>query len=78
MNRNLKTFILILISVVVSLLAAEGISRLVFDPIDFLKPKRVSDEILRYRIEPATGAHDRLGYRNKSVPDTAEVVAIGD
>lgn len=78
MNRNLKTFILILVSVVASLLAAEGISRLIFDPIDFLKPRRVPDEVLGYRIEPATGAHDKLGYRNKSLPDTAEVVAIGD
>lgn len=78
MNRNLKTFILVLISVVVSLLAAEGISRLVFDPVDFLKPRRVPDEVLRYRVEPGSGAHDRLGYRNKSVPDTAEIVAIGD
>ena len=78
LNRHLKIFILILISLVVSLLTAEGISRIVFDPIDFLKPSRVPDDVLRYRIEPGTGAHDRLGYRNKSVPDTAEIVAIGD
>ncbi|HSC33782.1 MAG TPA: hypothetical protein VLG45_00780 [Thermodesulfobacteriota bacterium] len=78
MNRYLKTFLLILISLVISLLIAEGLSRIVFDPIDFLKPRRVPDDVLRYRIEPATGAHDDLGFRNKSVPDTAEVVAIGD
>ncbi|MCI0482824.1 MAG: hypothetical protein L0213_14695 [Candidatus Dadabacteria bacterium] len=69
---------LILISLVMSLLIAEGLSRIVFDPIDFLKPRRVPDDVLRYRIEPGTGAHDELGFRNKSVPDTAEVVAIGD
>ena len=78
MNRYIKIFIVILISLVVSFLTAEGISRIVFDPVDFLKPRRVPDDVLRYRIEPATGAHDKLGYRNKSVPDTAEVVAIGD
>ncbi|MGH7900884.1 MAG: hypothetical protein ACRENZ_04030, partial [Thermodesulfobacteriota bacterium] len=78
MNRYIKILIVILISLAVSLMTAEGISRIVFDPIDFLKPRRVPDEILTYRIEPGTGAHDRLGYRNKSVPDTAEIVAIGD
>lgn len=57
---------------------AEGVSRTVFDPIDFLKPRRVADGVLRYRIEPGTGAHDARGYRNKEVPDTAEIVAIGD
>ncbi|HVY56001.1 MAG TPA: hypothetical protein VHC46_09625, partial [Thermodesulfobacteriota bacterium] len=44
----------------------------------FLKPKRVPDEVLRYRIVPGTGAHDSLGFRNKSVPDRADIVAIGD
>ena len=47
-----------MISLVLSLLIAEGVSRLVFDPIDFLKPRRVPDDALRYRIEPGTGAHD--------------------
>lgn len=78
MNRYIKIIIVILISIVVSLLTAEGISGIVFDPIDFLKPRRVPDDVLRYRIEPGTGAHDELGFRNKSVPDMAEVVAIGD
>jgi hypothetical protein len=78
LNRYLKIFVLVLISLALSLLVAEGASRLVFDPVDFLKPRRIPDEVLRYRIEPGTGAHDALGFRNKSVPDTAEVVAIGD
>lgn len=65
-------------SIIAALLVAEGISRVLFDPIDFLKPKRVSDRILRYRIEPGTGAHDSLGFRNSLVPETADVVAIGD
>ncbi|MEW6144781.1 MAG: hypothetical protein AB1598_07145 [Thermodesulfobacteriota bacterium] len=78
MNKYLKIFVLILGSFAISLLVAEGVSRLVFDPIDFLKPRRIPDDVLRYRIEPHSGAHDALGFRNKSSPDTAEVVAIGD
>lgn len=78
MNKYLKIFVLIAVSLTLSLLIAEGIARLVFDPIDFLKPRRVPDEVLRYRIEPGTGAHDSLGFRNKSVPSAADIVAIGD
>ena len=78
MNRYIRYSYLILITILLSLLVAEGISRIVFDPIDFLKPRRVPDGVLRYRIEPGTGAHDSRGFRNKEVPVTAEVVAIGD
>lgn len=78
MHRFLRNSILILFSIVVALVIAEGISRVLFDPIDFLKPKRVSDDVLRYRIEPGTGAHDLLGFRNSSVPPTADIVTIGD
>lgn len=63
---------------VISLLIAEGVSRTVFDPIDFLKPRRVPDDVLRFRIEPGTGAHDSRGFRNRSVAGTADIVAIGD
>lgn len=65
-------------SVILALLVTEGLARLYFDPIDFLKPKNVNDEVLRYKIEPNTGAHDSWGFRNKSVPDSANIVAIGD
>lgn len=78
LNKYSKIFVLILLSLVLSLLIAEGVARMVFDPIDFLKPRRVLDDVLRYRIEPGTGAHDSLGFRNKSVPAGAEIVAIGD
>ncbi|HET7289679.1 MAG TPA: hypothetical protein VFJ67_04500 [Thermodesulfobacteriota bacterium] len=78
MNKYPKILVLILLSLVLSLLIAEGVSRMAFDPIDFLKPRRVPDDVLRYRIEPGTGAHDSLGFRNKSFPAGAEIVAIGD
>lgn len=78
MKIILRKVLFVLISIIVSLLIAEGLSRVFFDPIDFLKPKRVPDEALRYRIEPLTGAHDALGFRNRSVPDSADIVAIGD
>ncbi len=78
MNNYLKNFLLICFSIIIAVFVAEGLSRLFFDPIDFLKPKTVFDEVLRYKIEPNSGAHDSWGYRNKSVPGRADIVAIGD
>lgn len=78
MNKFLKIFLVIFLSVILALLVTEGLARLFFDPIDFLKPKTVSDEVLRYKIEPNSGAHDSWGFRNKSVPDSSDIVAIGD
>lgn len=78
MNNLLKNFLLIFFSLILALVVAEGFSRIFFDPIDFLKPQTVSDEVLRYKIEPNSGAHDSWGFRNKSVPDSAEIVALGD
>ncbi len=77
-KEYLKKLLLVLISIFFSLLIAEGISRIIFDPIDYLKPERIPDDILRFKILPNTGAHDSWGYRNKSVPSTADIVAIGD
>jgi lysophospholipase L1-like esterase len=78
MSKYLKNILLIFISLFISLLIAEGAARLAYDPIDFLKPVTVSDEVLRYRIEPGSGAHDGWGFRNRGVPERADIVAIGD
>src|SRR5688572_18575094 len=65
-------------SVVVSFFLAEGLMRLVFEPVDFLSPYMVVDNVLRHRVEPHSGGHDVWGFRNKSVPSRADIVAIGD
>ncbi|MCC6712296.1 MAG: hypothetical protein IT344_02945 [Candidatus Dadabacteria bacterium] len=78
MKKFVKIVLVVLGSVIVSLAAAEGLSRLFLDPIDFLKPTRVYDPVLRYTIEPGTGAHDKWGFRNRAVPARAEIVAVGD
>jgi hypothetical protein len=74
----LLKFLLVIGSLLLSLLLAEGISRIFLDPIDYLKPKQIPDEVLGWKIEPNTGAHDSWGYRNKNVPEVVDIVAIGD
>ncbi|MEZ4547723.1 MAG: hypothetical protein R3B51_08385 [Thermodesulfobacteriota bacterium] len=34
--------------------------------------------MLRYKIEPHSAGHDSLGYRNKYVPERADIVTLGD
>jgi SGNH hydrolase-like domain, acetyltransferase AlgX len=41
-------------------------------------PPTVPDERLGYRPNPALPGHDRLGFRNPTVPATAHIVALGD
>ncbi len=77
-RRRLGTTILFVASLAFSLILAEGILRLVLDPVDYLMPYIVTDNILRGKILPNSGGHDVWGYRNRAVPSQADIVAIGD
>lgn len=74
----LKNFLAFAISGFLSLLLAEGVLRLVLDPVDYLAAATVADPILQHRIEGGASGHDAWGYRNPAVPATAEIMAIGD
>ena len=52
MNDFIKKTLIVLIAVIASLLLAEGVSRVFFDPVDYLWPKQSPDEILRLRMNP--------------------------
>ncbi len=69
---------LVFFAIVASILIAEGITRIFFEPVDYLWRKELPDPMLRYRVEPHTAGHDSWGYRNKLVPDVADILAIGD
>jgi lysophospholipase L1-like esterase len=66
------------LSVTLALLLGEGLARLVVDPVDYLMATPVSDSILGRRLEPGASGHDQWGFRNRAVPDSADVVTIGD
>lgn len=70
--------VLVLGSTLLAVLAGEVVLRFVVNPSDFLQASPVDDPALAHRIEPGTTGHDGLGFRNRSVPARAEVVAIGD
>lgn len=65
-------------ALIVALFLAEGLMRVAVAPVDYLQPKLVRDSVLRWRVEPNSASHDRWGYRNHHVPDSGDVVTLGD
>jgi lysophospholipase L1-like esterase len=65
-------------AVLFALLLFEPISRVILEPVDFLRPQLVDDPVLGHIISPGSGGHDGWGFRNRMVPGHANIVAIGD
>lgn len=77
MKKILVNSLLVLGAVIFSLLIAEGISRIVFSPGDYLMPEIIRDK-WGARVKPGSPGHDSWGFRNSSVPSRPDIVAIGD
>jgi lysophospholipase L1-like esterase len=60
-----------------SLLVGEAFVRLIRDPVDYLLVDLAEDDVLGHKVAPGSG-HDAWGFRNKAVPASAGIVAIGD
>jgi hypothetical protein len=80
---KIKTFvintILIIFSTAVSLVLAEFCARLFLNPSNYLGVGMVPDKILGAVPSPtAKAGFDSWGFRNRSVPSSADIVAVGD
>lgn len=69
---------MVAVSTVSALLLCELGSRLVLNPVDFLSPRLVRDDVLGITLPGGSSGHDAWGFRNGGVPDTADMVALGD
>ena len=78
MRRFLFAALTIFVATSLSLVLAEGVLRIAFDEVNFLTPELEDDPILGKRIKPNSAGHDDWGYRNRTVPSSADIVAIGD
>ena len=68
-----------MVSIGVALLIAECVARFVFNPSDLLKLETVGDDILGAVPSPsALAGFDKWGFRNRGVPETVDIVAVGD
>jgi hypothetical protein len=77
-KRATTNAIILLASISISILICEALSRLILNPADYLSPRMKSDRILGHTIDPASSGFDEWGFRNKSIPSTADIVAVGD
>jgi hypothetical protein len=63
---------------VLGLLLCEFGSRLILNPADYLSVEMVHDPVLGAVPSPGTRGFDGWGFRNRGVPETADIVAVGD
>ena len=77
-TRVLQNVFLAVSSLSLGLLILELISRIIIEPVNFLRPELIDDAILGHAIKPASGGHDAWGFRNQVVPGSATIVTIGD
>jgi len=69
---------LVIASMLFSLFVLEMAARIFLDPVDYLDPVLYSDYRLKHVIKPHSAGHDEWGFRNKRLPDTVDIVALGD
>jgi len=72
------SWLLVSVSTIMSLLLCEVGFRLALNPADYLSVMTLKDNILGITIAPNSSGFDEWGFRNKTVPSVAEVIAIGD
>jgi lysophospholipase L1-like esterase len=77
-RKFLQNISILIVSVFLALMIGEGITRIFCNPVDYLKPELVKDDILKVKIKPNSSGHDSWGFRNRSVPKKADIVTIGD
>lgn len=78
-KKVLINFGLLGLAIGIGLFVCEFAARLFLNPSDFLRLEVVHDDILGGVPSPsAMTGFDKWGFRNRQVPDTADIVAVGD
>jgi hypothetical protein len=77
-QKLIVNIVIVIISISIGLLFCEIASRLILDPVDYLSPSLVRDNILGITLPPKSSGHDAWGFRNKSLKQSAEIVTLGD
>jgi hypothetical protein len=68
----------LLASTLAGLALCEAGSRLVLNPADYLGVRLVKHDVLGAAMPPGRPGFDKWGFRNRAVPQSAEIVALGD
>jgi len=79
LKKFLVNLIVLMVSVGIGLVLCEFASRLFLNASDFLSLEVVGDPILGWVPSPsAMAGFDKWGFRNRKVPESADIVAVGD
>lgn len=78
LNKICINLSIIIISLIIGLLLCEMGSRLFLNPVDYLSPSLVRDNILGITLPSKSSGHDEWGFRNKNVSQSIEIVTLGD
>jgi hypothetical protein len=78
LKLTIAKVIILVVSLSIGVLLCEAGSRLILNPADYLSPKMIRDNVLGITIAPNSSGFDEWGFRNRRVPSTADVVAVGD
>src|SRR5262245_59668440 len=70
--------LVLLVSLAIGLLLCEFGARLFLKPSDYLSIVPVDDKALGWVLPPGSPGYDKWGFRNREVPTTTDIVAIGD
>lgn len=77
-NCSIVKLIVVFVSVAIGVVLCEVGSRLILNPADYLSAKTIEDKVLGITIAPNSSGFDEWGFRNRTVPTNADIVAIGD
>ena len=79
-RTSLANLVAIAVSSALGLLLCETVARIVLNPSDYLSVEMVRDEVLGGvpSNNTSAGRFDVWGFRNRLVPQTSDIVAIGD
>ena len=78
MKRTYAKLIALSISSLLTIAMCEFGARLVLNPADYLSQDPIADNILGAVLNVHGSGYDEWGFRNKKVPPTVDIVAIGD
>jgi len=74
----LANVVVVLVSLLVGTILCEVGARFVLNPADYLSVTTLRDPVLGMTIAPDSPGFDKWGFRNPGVPESVDVLALGD
>jgi hypothetical protein len=77
-SGRLRNLILLAVSIILTLAVMEALLQILDLPRQPMKPEKVKDPVLLYKMPSDWPGVDKDGFRNRSIPARADIVTLGD